>query len=146
MKSTKFSELKPKLDDTFTMFSIPDSVTHDGGLPYNSEDWRRYAREQGFKSRLFTPEHHEGNGIAERFMGVLVKTIHAAKAEGKDPKLEIRKRLMNYRNTPHPATGVVPAELMYRRTVRSKIPRKKRLLGEKDLKEARLKDEKSRLD
>ena len=73
------------------MFGIPESVTHDGGPPYNSEDWRNYAREQGFESRLCTPEHPEGNGIAERFMGVLVKTIHAAKAEGKDPKLEIKK-------------------------------------------------------
>ena len=69
-------------------------------------------------------------------MGVLVKTIHAAKAEGKDPRLEIKRRLMNYRNTPHPATGVAPAELMFRRTVRSKIPRKKKLLGEKDLEKA----------
>ena len=146
VKSKKFSELKPKLDDTFSMFGIPESVTHDGGPPYNSEDWRKYAREQGFESRLCTPEHPEGNAIAERFMGVLVKTIHAAKAEGKDPKLEIKKRLMNYRNTPHPATGVAPAELMFRRSIKSKIPRKKRFLNEGYLKEAREKDEKSRLD
>ena len=66
------------------MFGIPESVTHDGGAPYNSEDWRRYAKEQGLESRLCTPEHPEGNGIVERFMGVLVKTIHAAKADGRD--------------------------------------------------------------
>ena len=68
---------------------------------------------------------------------MLVKTIHAAKAEGKDPKLEIKKRLMNYRNTPHPAIGVAPAELMFRRSIKSKIPRKRRLLTEVDLKDAR---------
>ena len=79
-------------------------------------------------------------------MGVLVKTIHAAQAEKKDPKLEIKKRLMNYRNTPHPATGIAPAELMFRRTMKTKIPRKQKLLGEEDLKKARLHDEKSRLD
>ena len=136
MKSTKFSELKPKLDDTFTMFGIPESVMHDGGAPYNSEDWRKYAKEQGFKSHLCTPEHPEGNGIAERFMGLLVKMIHAAKVENKDPRLEIKRRLMNYRNTPHPATGVAPAELMFRRTAKSRIPRKQRMLEKKDLEEA----------
>ena len=81
VKSTRFTELRPKLDKTFAMFGIPESVTHDGGAPYNSADWKRYAREQGFESRLCTPEHPEANGIAERFMGVLVKTIHSAKAE-----------------------------------------------------------------
>ena len=53
---------------------------------------------------------------------------------------------MNYRNTPHLATGVAPAELMFRRTVRTKIPKKKRFLDEKDLEKARLNDEKARLD
>ena len=121
------------------MFGIPESVTHDGGAPYNSADWKRYAREQGFESRLCTLEHPEANGIAERIMGVLVKTIHAAKAEKKDPRVEIQRRLMNYRNTPHPSTGFSPAELMFRRTLKSRIPRKKRLLGE-DLKKAKLND------
>ena len=58
--------------------------------------------------------------VWQRFMGVLVKTIHAAKAENKDPKLEIKKRLMNYRNTPHSATGKAPAELVFRQTVKTK--------------------------
>ena len=34
--------------------------------------------------------------VWQRFMGVLVKTIHAVIAENKDPKLEIKRRLMNY--------------------------------------------------
>ena len=33
LKSTKLSELKPALDKTFSMFGIPESVTHDGGPP-----------------------------------------------------------------------------------------------------------------
>ena len=73
-------------------------------------------------------------------MGVLVKTIHAAKAENKDPKLEIKRRLMNYRNTPHPATGKVPAELVFRQTIKTKILRRPRLLGEKEIEEARAND------
>ena len=53
---------------------------------------------------------------------------------------------MNYRNTPHPSTGFTPAELMFRRTLESNIPRKKQLRGEEDLKKTKLNDEKSRLD
>ena len=119
------------------MFGVPESITHDGGSPYNSGDWKDYAKEQGFESRLCTPEHPEGNGIAERFMAVLVKTIHAAKAEKKDPKVEVKRRLLNYRNTPHPATGKAPAELMFRRSVKTRIPSRIQLFGKEQLKEAK---------
>ena len=53
---TKLSELRPELDENFTLFMVPVSVTHDGGAPYNSDDWLRYTREKGFKPRLCTPE------------------------------------------------------------------------------------------
>ena len=55
-------------------------------------------------------------------MGVLVKTLHAAVASNQDPKVEVRRRLMNYRNTPHPSTGKTPAELMIRRQIRTRVP------------------------
>ena len=60
-----------------------------------------YAKEYMFKSRLCIPEHPESNGIAERFMGVPVWTVHAAKEEGKDLYL---------------ATGKAPADFMFRRS------------------------------
>ena len=49
VKSTSFASLKPKLDDMFAMFGVPESITHDGGSPYNSGDWKDYAKEQGFE-------------------------------------------------------------------------------------------------
>ena len=45
-------------------------------------------------------------------MSVLM-TIHAAKAYKKDPMIEAKRRLLNYRNTPQPATGKSPAELVF---------------------------------
>ena len=44
------------------------------------------------------PEHPQSNGIAERLMGVLEKVVHAAVARGQDPRVEIRRRLLNHRN------------------------------------------------
>ena len=68
------------------------------------------------------PEHPQSNGIAERFMSVLVRVIHASVAEGKDLKVEVQKRLINYRNTVHPSPVVSPASLMMGRTIRTKLP------------------------
>ena len=122
VKSTSFADLKPALERSFGLLGVPVSVTHDRGPPYTSHEWKRFSKETGFESRPCTPEHPEGNGLAERFMSVLVKTVHAAKAQGKDPQVEVRRRVMNYRNTPHKSTSKTPAELIMNRRLRTKIP------------------------
>ena len=50
-------------------------------------------------------------------MSVIVKTVHAAIAEGKDPKVEIRQSVMNY-----PSTGKSSSELIMGRLLKTKIP------------------------
>ena len=64
----------------------------------------------------------QSNGLAEKMMASIAKITHAALAERKDPKLEITKFLINYRNTPHSSTGKSPSELMMQRKIRTKIP------------------------
>ena len=49
-KSTSFDKLKPAQEESFSIHSIPESITHDQGLPYNSADWRKYSKEKGFES------------------------------------------------------------------------------------------------
>ena len=122
VSSTSFDKLKPALERSWALLGIPDRVTHDNGPPYNSHKWREYAREKGFELNPCTPEHPRANGIVERFMGVLVKTVHAAIAAGKDVPTEIQRRLLNYRNTPHPSTGKTPSEMIMLRRTKTKIP------------------------
>lgn len=97
-------------------------VIHDNGPPYDSMQWRRYAKKVGFTSKPCTPEHPQGNGLAEKMMASIVKLTHASFAEGKHPKIEITQWLLNYRNTPHPSTQKTPSELMMGRKIRTKVP------------------------
>ena len=71
---------------------------------------------------------------------VLVKTIHAAIAEGKDPKVEVKRRVLNYRNTPHYTTGVAPSELVLGGLIRTKMPMMLRQKNTKAHKTARKND------
>merc|ERR1719154_100084 len=89
--STSFDKLQPSLERIWALHGRPDTITTDNGPPYSSRDWSRYAKQVGFEHKPCSPEHPEANGIAERFMGVIVKTVHAAMAEKKDPKLEIER-------------------------------------------------------
>ena len=70
-----------------------------------------------------------------------MKIVHAAVAEGQDPRLEVRRRLLNYRNTPHLSTGKAPAELMMRRQIRTRILGLMRPTQEKVDQEAKAQDE-----
>ena len=145
MKSTRFSELVKALAPVWSTHGYPEVVRHDGGPPYNGREWRRYAKQVGFIRKPCSPEHPEGNGIAERFMAVIVKLVHAAMAEKKDPKLEIERRLMQYRNTPHPSTGKTPSELMFNRVVRTRLPTARKTMSTEVVQEAREKDKQERL-
>ena len=86
VKSTSFEKLKPALDKIWVRHGVPEKVIHDGGPPYNSHDWKAYAKKVGFKSGLCTPEHPQANGPAKRFMVAIVKMTHAALADKKGPQ------------------------------------------------------------
>ena len=146
VKGTGFKELVPSMEKVWALHGIPETITSDNGPPYNSREWKRYAKSQGFQHTPCSPEHPEGNGVAERFMATIVKVVHAAMAENKDPKIEVDRRLLNYRNTVHPSTGKTPSQLMMGRTIRTKIPQLIKSLDNKaDLEEARRQDQQTRL-
>ncbi|KAK2547614.1 Uncharacterized protein P5673_032352 [Acropora cervicornis] len=119
-------------------------VTSDNGPPFNSEQFKDFAKEEGFVHHRVMPNHPRANGQVERFMQTLNKTEQIADLQGKsgpDRNMAIKDMLMAYRDTPHPATGITPYEAMMNRPVRTNldytVPRKERssrdkMMDEKD--------------
>ena len=52
----------------------------------------------------------------------LLKRLQIAQAKGKQRKKEVRKYLIAYRSTPRTTTGVSPAEPLFGRKTRTKLP------------------------
>ena len=52
---------------------------------------------------------------------MLAQVVHTAFVEGKDLRVEVKKRLMNYQNTNHPATGRSLVEMFPLRQIKTKI-------------------------
>lgn len=55
-------------------------------------------------------------------MKTLEKAVRIAHSQGKTWKQELYRFLLDYRTTPHTTTGVAPADLLFNRTVRNKLP------------------------
>ena len=48
VSSTGFKQTKEKLKKTFAYLGIPRRVTSDNGVPFNSEQFNDFAKEEGF--------------------------------------------------------------------------------------------------
>lgn len=62
------------------------------------------------------------NGEVERQNRSLLKRLRIAQELGKDWRQEMRKYLLLYHSTNHSTTGKSPAELMFGRKMRNKLP------------------------
>ena len=76
----------------------------------------------GIKLTPVSPNDPQCNGFAENFVKGLCKMVHTSIIERKDPKSELYTYLLHYRATPHGTTGVSPAEMLFNRKLRTKLP------------------------
>ena len=122
VESTSSRTVIPKLDKIFAEFGIPDSLKTDNGPPFNGHELKRYLENMGIKHRKITPLWPRANGETERFMRTIKKAIKAAHAENKNRYQEMFKFLLAYRSTPHSSTGRPPAEVLFGRNLKTKLP------------------------
>ena len=122
VSSTKASVIIPKLDKIFAVHGVPAIVRSDNGPPFNGADYSRYLQALGIKVEWSTPKWPQWNALVERFMQPLGKALKTAKLDGRPWRQELQRFLLYYRTTPHSTTGVPPAELLFNRTVRGKLP------------------------
>ena len=120
--STSASAIIPKMDRIFSTHGIPVTIKSDNGPPFSSEEIKRYMEENGINHCRITPLWPQANSEAENFMKPLTKALRSAHTEGKTWKKHLHKFLLNYRTTPHCTTKFAPAELLFNRRVRNKLP------------------------
>ena len=102
--------MEPKLETALGMMGNVDRLTTDGGPPYDSRAFTKFMKERGVIHHICTAKNHQANGFVEVFNKVLVKMVHTAVTEHKDPKKVVQKYLASYRATPHKTTGKSPYE------------------------------------
>ena len=98
--STNFQTNKDGLKHIFATYGTPRRNESNNGPPFNSEEFKEFAKQEGFQHHRVTPLH---------------PTEQIASLQGKN-RLErrnaIQDMLIAYRSTPHPATGIAPYEAL----------------------------------
>ena len=112
----------PRLDSVFARHGVPSQIISDNGPPFRSHEFNKYMITMRIKHTTSTPLWPQGNSEVEAFMKPLGKAIRTAKLERQPWRQELAKFLLAYRSTPHSTTKTPPAQLLYNREMRGKLP------------------------
>lgn len=132
LTSTVSSKIIRCLQEIFDTHGLPISLKSDNGRQFISGEFKDYLNSAGIEHYLVTPRWPEANGEVERQNRSIGKRIKIAYSEGRSYKEELRKFIVAYRNTPHTVTGKTPAELLFGRKPRVKIPQIRDILDDSE--------------
>ena len=97
----------------FSRYGVPDVVVTDNGGQFDSDEFRRFARDWEFNLVTTSPYHSQSNGKVESAVKIAKKVMKKAKRSGQD----VWKAILDWRNTPTENMKSSPAQrLMSRRT------------------------------
>ena len=83
-------------------------------MPYNSKEFRDFARDWGFKVTTSSPTYPQSNGLSEKAVQILKRILKKTS----DPYIA----LLEYRNTPVTGMSYSPSQLLMSRITRSELP------------------------
>ena len=122
VKSTSAFSVIPVLEHLFCTFEIPGVLKSDNGPPFNSHEFKLFAKRLGFRHRKITPLWPKPNAECERFMKTLIKNTRISHAQKSSWKSDLHTFLLNYRATPHSITNKSPGDIFFGRQIHTTLP------------------------
>jgi hypothetical protein len=113
LKSKQSCDIIETFKKVFATHGIPDIVIADN-MPYSSYECQRFAKEYDFEFQTSSPGYPKSNGLAERFVQTAKNILKKSE--------DVNGALMEYRNTPITSLKRSPAELLYQRKLKTKLP------------------------
>ncbi len=122
LTSTTSSNVTDSLEGIFSRHGLPITLKSDNGPQFRSDEFKDFCEENGIKHLKTTPKWAQANGEVERQNASIMKRIRIAQSEGLDWQKELREYVTVYRGIVHNTTGKSPAELLFKRKLRGKLP------------------------
>ena len=122
VSSTGAAKVLPALADIYDCMGNPENQLSDNGPPFNSAAMNSFAEKRGINLKKIPPLHPSSNPV-ETFMRPLGKAMKIGRTNHKTENNTIQQLLKDYRDTPHPSTGISPSAMMFRDGQRGAFPR-----------------------
>lgn len=108
-----------KMRSSFAVFGIPETLCTDNGTPFVSSEFEQFLTNNGIKHIRSAPYHPSSNGLAERAVQTVKNGLR--KQQNGTIQTKLDRFLFSYRVTPSESTGKSPAELMFGRSLRTRL-------------------------
>lgn len=122
VKSTNFNSVNVVFDDVFNRYGFPKSIKSDNGPPFNGEPYKQYCRSRDIKVVFSTPLFPQQNGMIERYMQLINKSMQISTHENTNPAKALTETIRAHNSAKHRITQVAPEELMFNRKIRRLLP------------------------
>lgn len=116
-----------KLKSHFARYGIPDTMVTDNGPQFASAEFQEFGKSYRFEHVRTSPYHHQSNGKAEAAVKQAKKLLQKCQASKDDPHLA----LLVVRNTPQETHGTSPAQRMFNRRTKTRLPTPEKLMKPK---------------
>lgn len=111
-----------RLSKIFCRLGFPRTMTLDNGRQFISEELQLYCKQNNIHLNFSAPYWPQENGEVERQNRAVLKRLKISQIYERNWKDDLMQYLTMYYATPHCTTGKPPAELMYGRQIRDKLP------------------------
>ena len=122
MKTATATKVIERLENLFSIYGYQEKLRHDNGPPFSSHEFKQYLRDVNITDKAITPEHPQLNAVVENFNRSLNKCLRIAKVQNSPWQNELRKMLLNYRNSVHSTTNVIPAQSFFKSDLKTLLP------------------------
>lgn len=122
VKSTDIGSVVPTLQEVFGMLGNPAAIRSDNGPPFNGEGWKVFCDDRSIKREFSTPAHPQQNGLVERYMQMVNKTITIAVASNENCEKALAQTVEAHNAATQRTTNVAPEILLFGRRRRGRIP------------------------
>ena len=109
------------LRSMFVQHGLPEQLVSDNGPQFTSTEFAEFLKGNQIKHIMSAPYHPASNGLAERFVQTMKRTLKASMKQGKSINHHLAEFLFEYRATPHGTTNVSPSELFLKRNLRTRF-------------------------
>ena len=114
----KASTVIKKTKSIFARYGIPEEVFSDNGSQYSSRAYKDFAKQWNFTHTTSSPEFPQSNGLVERAIQTIKRTLIKCKETNSDPYLALLalKTTINSTNTS-------PDQVLFNRKLRTTLPK-----------------------